>query len=106
MVCAEECWHKSLVPLMTEVRAQLGKGPVYLSFDIDALDPAFAPGTGTPEIAGLTSIQVAPSLIHRSPKHVYTPVRLQRISSCSTSSITPAYISHEARSDAPLVFHK
>jgi len=43
---------------MAEVRAQMGSGPVYLSFDIDALDPAFAPGTGTPEIAGLTSIQV------------------------------------------------
>ncbi|MCI4387716.1 hypothetical protein PGIGA_G00077540 [Pangasianodon gigas] len=57
VVRVEECWHKSLVPLMTEVRAQMGKGPVYLSFDIDALDPAFAPGTGTPEIAGLTSIQ-------------------------------------------------
>jgi guanidinobutyrase len=42
---------------MTEVRAQLGKGPVYLSFDIDGLDPAFAPGTGTPEIGGLTTIQ-------------------------------------------------
>ncbi len=39
---------------MGEVRAQLGDGPVYLSFDIDGLDPAFAPGTGTPEIAGLT----------------------------------------------------
>ena len=35
------------------VRARVGKGPAYLSFDIDALDPAFAPGTGTPEIAGL-----------------------------------------------------
>ncbi|KAF3861192.1 hypothetical protein F7725_001447 [Dissostichus mawsoni] len=34
-----------------------GGGPVYLSFDIDALDPGFAPGTGTPEIAGLTPIQ-------------------------------------------------
>lgn len=29
-------------------------GPVYLSFDIDGIDPAYAPGTGTPEIAGLT----------------------------------------------------
>jgi len=57
VVQAEECWHRSLVPLMTEVRAQLGKGPVYLSFDIDGLDPAFAPGTGTPEIGGLTTIQ-------------------------------------------------
>ncbi len=35
------------------VRERLGEGPVYLSFDIDVLDPAFAPGTGTPEVAGL-----------------------------------------------------
>lgn len=34
-------------------RAKVGDGPVFLSFDIDALDPAFAPGTGTPEVAGL-----------------------------------------------------
>ncbi len=57
VVEAEECWHKSLTPLMDEVRQQMGKGPVYLSFDIDSLDPAFAPGTGTPEIGGLTTIQ-------------------------------------------------
>ena len=35
----------------------LGTGPVYLTFDIDSLDPAFAPGTGTPEIGGLASWQ-------------------------------------------------
>jgi agmatinase len=35
------------------VRERLGSGPAYLSFDIDVLDPAFAPGTGTPEVAGL-----------------------------------------------------
>ena len=35
------------------VRARLGAGPAYLSFDIDVLDPASAPGTGTPEVAGL-----------------------------------------------------
>jgi guanidinobutyrase len=54
VVQAEECWHRSLAPLMAEVREQVGGGPVYLSFDIDGLDPAFAPGTGTPEIGGLT----------------------------------------------------
>ncbi|MCI0431481.1 MAG: arginase family protein, partial [Rhodospirillales bacterium] len=54
---AEECWHRSLTPLMAEVRAQLGRGPVYLSFDIDGLDPSIAPGTGTPEIGGLTGVQ-------------------------------------------------
>ncbi|HVN99239.1 MAG TPA: agmatinase [Steroidobacteraceae bacterium] len=57
VVQAEECWHRSLVPLMAEIRKQLGNGPTYLSFDIDGLDPAFAPGTGTPEIGGLTTIQ-------------------------------------------------
>jgi guanidinobutyrase len=57
VVQAEECWHRSLAPLMAEVRGQLGPGPVYLSFDIDGLDPACAPGTGTPEIGGLTTIQ-------------------------------------------------
>ena len=57
VVQAEECWHKSLTPLMHDVRERLGEGPVYLSFDIDGLDPAFAPGTGTVEIGGLTSAQ-------------------------------------------------
>ncbi|XP_002731471.1 agmatinase, mitochondrial-like [Saccoglossus kowalevskii] len=57
VVLAEDCWHKSLVPLMAEVRQQMGSGPVYISFDIDAIDPGFAPGTGTPEIGGLTTIQ-------------------------------------------------
>ncbi len=57
VVPVDECWHRSLAPLMDEVREQIGAGPVYLSFDIDGLDPAFAPGTGTPEIGGLTTIQ-------------------------------------------------
>lgn len=57
VVQAEACWHRSLVPLMEEIRDRLGDGPVYLSFDIDGLDPAFAPGTGTPEIGGLTGPQ-------------------------------------------------
>jgi guanidinobutyrase len=54
VVQAEECWGRSLVSLMEQVRARVGTGPVYLSFDIDGLDPSFAPGTGTPEIGGLT----------------------------------------------------
>jgi guanidinobutyrase len=57
VVQAEECWHKSLAPLMAEVRERVGGGPVYLSYDIDSIDPAWAPGTGTPEIGGLTTIQ-------------------------------------------------
>jgi guanidinopropionase len=36
----------------------VGKGPTYVSFDIDSIDPSYAPGTGTPEIGGLTTIEV------------------------------------------------
>jgi len=41
--------------VVADLREQVGDRPVYLSIDIDVLDPAHAPGTGTPEIAGLTS---------------------------------------------------
>jgi agmatinase len=45
------------VAVADRIRAVVGQQPVYVSFDIDALDPAFAPGTGTPEIGGLASWQ-------------------------------------------------
>jgi len=41
-----------------EARRVVGDGPVYVSFDIDSVDPAFAPGTGTPEAGGFTSREV------------------------------------------------
>lgn len=54
VVQAEDCWHKSLKPLIADIRARIGDTPTYLSYDIDSLDPAFAPGTGTLEVGGLT----------------------------------------------------
>jgi agmatinase len=41
--------------ILERIRARVGNAPVYLSFDIDALDPAFAPGTGTPVMGGIGS---------------------------------------------------
>lgn len=41
--------------IIRRARDVIGDGPTYLSFDIDSLDPAFAPGTGTPEVGGLTT---------------------------------------------------
>ena len=38
-------------------RAVAGKGPTYLTFDIDSLDPSQAPGTGTPEAGGITALE-------------------------------------------------
>ena len=47
-----------LNPVLDTIRQRLGDRPCYLTLDIDCLDPAFAPGTGTPEPAGLTSSQL------------------------------------------------
>jgi agmatinase len=50
-----------LAPVLAEIRQRMaaaGNPPVYLTLDIDCLDPAFAPGTGTPEPGGMTSAQV------------------------------------------------
>ena len=55
VVQAHEVWYQSLAPLMAQVRERIGPThPVYISFDIDGIDPSFAGGTGTPEIGGLT----------------------------------------------------
>ena len=55
VVPAHELWYRSLSPLMAEVRERIGaRHPLYISFDIDGIDPSFAGGTGTPEIGGLS----------------------------------------------------
>lgn len=54
VVQAEACWGQSLVGMMKRIRDKIGTHPVYLTYDIDSLDPAFAPGTGTVEVGGLT----------------------------------------------------
>jgi guanidinobutyrase len=54
VVPAHEVWYQSLAPLMAQVRERIGKLPVYITFDIDGLDPSYAGGTGTPEIGGLS----------------------------------------------------
>ncbi len=46
------------------IHARVGSAPVFLTFDVDGVDPAFTPGTGTPEIGGFTSQQMM-ALLHR-----------------------------------------
>ncbi|MCK8785465.1 agmatinase [Roseomonas sp. NAR14] len=55
VIHAEEFAARGVAEVIAQARAVVGDGPTYLSFDIDALDPAFAPGTGTPEVGGLTT---------------------------------------------------
>jgi agmatinase len=54
---AEEVHEAGPAAAAEHIRAVVGAGPAYLTFDVDALDPAFAPGTGTPEVGGLASWQ-------------------------------------------------
>jgi agmatinase len=55
VIHAEEIETLGIPAIVAKARAVVGDGPAYLSFDIDSLDPSFAPGTGTPEIGGLTT---------------------------------------------------
>ncbi|MEQ1613073.1 MAG: agmatinase [Hyphomicrobiaceae bacterium] len=55
VIHAEEFMRLGLDGTIAKIRTVIGGGPTYLSFDVDSLDPAFAPGTGTPEIGGLSS---------------------------------------------------
>lgn len=58
VIHAEEVSGLGIPAIIEKAKAIVGDGPTYLSFDIDSLDPSFAPGTGTPEIGGLTTREV------------------------------------------------
>jgi agmatinase len=57
IVTAEDVHETGPAAVAERIREVVGTGAVYLSFDVDALDPAFAPGTGTPEVGGLATWQ-------------------------------------------------
>ncbi|WP_300033844.1 agmatinase [uncultured Roseobacter sp.] len=57
IVPIEEFFARGPEDVMAEARALVGSDPTYVSYDIDFVDPAFAPGTGTPEVGGPTSFQ-------------------------------------------------
>ncbi|MFC1548002.1 agmatinase [Candidatus Neomarinimicrobiota bacterium] len=58
VIFMEEFSKLGVEEVIATARGVTGAGPIYVSFDIDSLDPAFAPGTGTPEVGGLTTIEV------------------------------------------------
>ncbi len=57
VVYIEEFFSLGVPAVVQEIHNVVGGGPAYVSFDVDALDPAFAPGTGTPEVGGMTTFQ-------------------------------------------------
>lgn len=61
-ISAREVHERGTASVVDQIKGVLGDRPTYLTFDIDALDPAFAPGTGTPVWGGLTTWQAAAML--------------------------------------------
>ncbi|MEM7343272.1 MAG: agmatinase [Chloroflexota bacterium] len=54
----DDCFDMGIPAVIERIRAVVGQRQVYVSLDIDSLDPAYAPGTGTPEVGGFTSYQM------------------------------------------------
>ena len=57
VVTMEELYESGVKSVITEARRVAGEGPTYVSFDVDGLDPVYAPGTGTPEVGGFSSLE-------------------------------------------------
>jgi guanidinopropionase len=57
LVTIEEFFDRGIPDVMAEAREIAGRGPTYVSYDIDFVDPTFAPGTGTPEVGGPNGFQ-------------------------------------------------
>jgi agmatinase len=88
MVTSEEFHRDGMEPVRSRLR-KFGRRPTYLTFDIDVVDPAFAPGTGTPQVGGLTSAQ-ALELV-RSLKGL-------KMVGCDLVEVSPPYDSQEITS--------
>ena len=57
IVFIEEFAERGVSAIIEEARRVVGDAPTYISFDVDGLDPVYAPGTGTPEIGGITTLE-------------------------------------------------
>ncbi len=57
VIYIEEYLEMGYEAVIKEARKIVGDGPTYISFDVDALDPVFAPGTGTPEVGGYSTLE-------------------------------------------------
>lgn len=82
IIGAHEIEREGLAAAIDRMHARLGDRPIYVSVDIDVLDPAHAPGTGTPEAGGLTSRELLEFLRH---------LRQHRIVGADVVEVAPAY---------------
>jgi len=88
MITAEEFHAGGMAPVRKEL-AEFQDMPVYVTLDIDCVDPAFAPGTGTPQIGGFTSYQVV---------ELVRALKGLQIVSCDLVEVSPPYDNGEITS--------
>lgn len=102
VVTAEEVHLSSPAAVAERVRQVVGDVPVYLSFDVDALDPSCAPGTGTPEIGGLFSWQALGILkrlggldwVGMDVVEVCPPYDVSEMTALAAATVAWSYLSH------------
>lgn len=82
IITMDEVMDRGIESVMAEACEIMGRLPCYISFDIDSLDPAFAPGTGTPEIGGLTT---------REAQRALRSLRGLRIAGADVVEVSPPF---------------
>lgn len=82
LIHSDEYQRRSVDDIVAQIRGRVGTGPVYISVDIDVLDPSFAPATGTPEVAGLSTREFFCTL---------RGLRGLNIVGCDVVEVAPAY---------------
>lgn len=86
IVTIDELYERGFANIEQEIKRVVGGGPAFVSFDIDSVDPAFAPGTGTPEIGGFTS---------REAQLLIRGLRGLNVIGADIVEISPPWDSHE-----------
>lgn len=88
-VVTAEKFHERGLPLVKRYLKALGKTPIYVTLDIDVVDPAFAPGTGTPQVGGFSSIQIL---------QLVRSLRRLNLVGCDLVEVSPPYDTGEITS--------
>jgi len=105
IISAEEAHEMGPAHVAEAIIEQTGKGKSYLTFDIDGIDPSQAPGTGTPEIGGLTTLEVRAILMRLAPVNfvgmdiveVSPPYDVAEITALAGATVVWLYLSLQAQ---------
>jgi agmatinase len=105
IITAEEAHEMGPAHVAEAIIEQTGKGKSYLTFDIDGIDPSQAPGTGTPEIGGLTTLEVRAMLMRLAPVNfigmdiveVSPPYDVAEITALAGATVAWLYLSLQAQ---------